>query len=91
MTDYGDLGMERVDWSWSPSRDKRNVVHYSMTAPTPEEQHKKLVDAFADGLELFESRAVERRAKEAAALAATKGGTGDPEPTKSVAERLLGL
>ena len=38
-----------------------------MAEPTPEEKRKEMAEVFADGLEIFESRQAERKAKEEAA------------------------
>jgi hypothetical protein len=60
-----------------------------MAEPTAEERRKELADAFADGLDIYETRKAER---DAAANAAKGGkdGDGDKQPPKSFTERLLG-
>lgn len=58
-----------------------------MADATPEEQRKALAEAFADGLDMFESRNAERKAKE---NAAKEGEEKDANPPKSFTERLLG-
>ena len=63
-----------------------------MAEPTAEERRAELAEAFADGLDIFESRSAERKAKAEATNKDNdgKGGNGDNDPPKSWRDRLLG-
>jgi hypothetical protein len=61
-----------------------------MAEPTAEERRKELADAFADGLDIYETRKAERDAKANAEKGGKDdGGTDDKPPAKSFVERLL--
>lgn len=62
-----------------------------MADPTPEERRKEAAEIFADGMEIYENRRAERKAKEEAAnppKEKTDDDTGGND--KPFLERLLG-